>query len=67
MKIVDIFLGCHHKIGLYLGVISKHLGSFLKGKVQNGGYFLGFLKYLILMKTQLFRLVFAANIIYIFR
>ena len=35
---VDIFLG-NHKIGLYLGVISI-LGSFLMGKVQNGGYFL---------------------------
>ena len=35
-----LFLG-HHKIGLYLGVISMHLGSFLKVKVQNGGIFLG--------------------------
>ena len=32
---MDIFGG--HKIGLYLGVISMHLGSFLKAKVQNGG------------------------------
>ena len=31
--------GGHHKIGLYLGVISMHLGSFLKVNVQNGGYF----------------------------
>ena len=42
---VDIFLGCHHKIGLYLGVISMQFRSFLKGKVQNGGYFLRFLKF----------------------
>ena len=30
--ICGYFLGGHHKIGLYLGVISKHfiLGSFLK-------------------------------------
>ena len=25
---VDIFLGCHHKIGLYLGVISMHFRVF---------------------------------------
>ena len=25
---VDIFLGCHHKIGLYLGVISIYLRVF---------------------------------------
>ena len=35
MKILWIFFWGHHKIGLYLG-------SFLKVKVQNGGYFLGF-------------------------
>ena len=34
---MDIFLGCHHKIGLYLGVISMHFRVFHKGKVQNGG------------------------------
>ena len=34
---MDIFLG-HHKIGLYLRVISIYiLGSFLKVKVQKGG------------------------------
>ena len=41
------FFGGHHKIGLYLGVISIHLGSFHKVKVQNGGYFLGLLKFQI--------------------
>ena len=37
MKILWIFFGGHHKIGLYLGVILCILGSFLKVKVQNGG------------------------------
>ena len=37
---VDTFLG-HLQIGLYIGVISMHLGSFLKVKVQNGGICLG--------------------------
>ena len=45
MKILWIFSRGHHKIGLYLGVISMHLGSFLKVKVQNSGYFLGLLKF----------------------
>ena len=44
---VDIFLG-HHKIGLYLGVISMHFRVFFfKVKVQNRGYFLGLLKFQI--------------------
>ena len=56
MKILWIFLGGHHKIRLYLGVISMHFWVFFKVKVQNGGYwgggllkfqiFLGFLKFL---------------------
>ena len=37
--ILWIFLGGHHKIGLYLGVISIFLGSFLKVKVQIGDIF----------------------------
>ena len=37
MKILWIFLGGHHKIRLYLGVISMHFGVFFKVKVQNGG------------------------------
>ena len=40
---VDIFWG-HHKIGLYLRVISMHFRSFLKVKVQNGDIF-GLLKF----------------------
>ena len=47
MKILWIFLGGHHKIGLYLGVISMHFRVFLKVKVQNGGYFFGLLKFQI--------------------
>ena len=41
MKILWIFFGGHHKIGFYLGI----LGSFLKVKLQNGGYFGGLLKF----------------------
>ena len=48
MKMLWIFLGGHHKIGLNLGVISMHLRVFLKVKVQNGGYFWGLLKFQIL-------------------
>ena len=43
---VDIFWG-HHKIELYLGVISMHFRVFFKVKVQNGGYFFGVLKFQI--------------------
>ena len=55
MKILWIFLGGHHKIRLYLGVISMHFWVFFKVNVQNGGilggclnfkYFWGFLKFL---------------------
>ena len=47
MKISWIFICGHLKIGLYLGVIFMHLWSFLKVKVQNGGYFFGLLKFQI--------------------
>ena len=43
---VDIFWG-HHKIGLYLGIISMHFRVFsyyYKGHCTEWGYFLGFLK-----------------------
>ena len=43
---MDIFWG-HHNIYLFLGVIFWILGSFLNGKVQNGGYFFGLLKFQI--------------------
>ena len=41
MKILWIFLGDHHKIRLYLGVISMHFGVFFKVNVQNGVFFGG--------------------------
>ena len=41
MKILWIFFGGHHKISLYLGVISMHFWVFFKVKVQNRGYFGG--------------------------
>ena len=43
---MDIFWGLH-KISLYLGVISMHFRTFLKGKVQNWRYFWGLLKFQI--------------------
>ena len=42
MKILWIFLGGHHTIRRYLGVISMHFWVFFKVKVQNGGYFFFF-------------------------
>ena len=41
MKILWIIFWGHNKIGLYLGPFLRSLGSFLKVKVQNGGYVLG--------------------------
>ena len=41
MTILWIFPLGHHKIGLYLGVISMNLWSILKVMVQNGDIFLG--------------------------
>ena len=38
---MDIFLGCHHKIGLYLGVISMHFRIFSEGQGTEWGIFLG--------------------------
>ena len=32
--------GGHHNIGLYLGVISMHLGSFLRSRYRMGNIFL---------------------------
>ena len=48
MKILRIFLGGHHKIELYLGVISVHFrvfSIFWVAKISN--IFGGFLKFLI--------------------
>ena len=42
MKILSMFFGGYHIIGLYLRVISMHFRFFfLKVKVQNWGYFWG--------------------------
>ena len=49
IKILWIFFGGHHKIGLYLGVISMHFRVIFKVKVQNGGYLLGLLKFQIFL------------------
>ena len=49
MKILCIFFGGNHKIGLYLGVISMHFRVIFKVKVHNGGYFLGLLKFQIFL------------------
>ena len=47
MKILWIFLGGHHKIRLYLGVISMHFLVFFKGQGTEWGYFGGLLKFQI--------------------
>ena len=43
---VDIFWG-HHKIGLYLGVISMHFRVLSYGHCTEWGYFWGLLKFQI--------------------
>ena len=48
MNILWIFLGGHHKMRLYIGVISMHFWVFFKAKVQNG-VFLGLLKFQIFL------------------
>ena len=48
MKILCIFLGGHHKISLYLGVISMHFGSFLRSRYIMG-VFGGLLKFHIFL------------------
>ena len=47
MKILWIFLGSHHKIGLYLGVISMHFRDFSSGLCTDLGYIFGFPKFQI--------------------
>ena len=41
VKILWIYFGGHHKIGLYLGVISMHFMVFSEGLGTKWGYFLG--------------------------
>ena len=47
MKILWIFLGGHHKLGLYLGVISMYFRVFSLGHITEWGYFWEFLKFQI--------------------
>ena len=47
MKILLIFFRGHHKIGLYLGVISMHFRFFSLGHCTEWGYFWGLLKFQI--------------------
>ena len=44
MKILLIFFGGHHKIGLYLGVISMHFRVFSEGQGTEWGIFFGVAK-----------------------
>ena len=48
MKILGIFFGGHHKIGLYLVVISMHYRVFSEGQETEWGIFFGLLKFQIL-------------------
>ena len=47
MKILWIFFGGHHKIGLYLGVISMHFKVFSYSQGTELGIFFGLLKFQI--------------------
>ena len=47
IKILWIFFGGHHKIGLYLGVISMHFMVSSLGQGTEWGYFFGLLKFQI--------------------
>ena len=47
MEILCILFGGHHKIRLYLGVISMHFKVFSKGQGTEWGIFLGVIKFLI--------------------
>ena len=48
------FLGGHHKIGLYLGVISMHFWVFSLGQDTELGIFLGWLKFQIFLGCSKF-------------
>ena len=59
---MDIFWGGHHKIGLYLGVISMHFRVFsYTVNVQNGGYFLGLVNFQIFFGCLKFLIFFGMN------
>ena len=58
IRFCGYFLGGHHKIGVYLGVISVHFRVFFTVKVQNGEYYLGVAKisdiFLVCLKFLIF-------------
>ena len=47
MKILLLLFWGHHKIGLYLGVVSMNFKVFSKGHCTKWGYFFGLLKFQI--------------------
>ena len=47
MKILWVFFGGHHKIGLYLGVVSMHFRVLYSGQSTELGIFFGLLKFRI--------------------
>ena len=48
-RILWIFFGGNHKIGLYLGVISMHFRVFSQGQGTELGVFFGLLKFQIFL------------------
>ena len=49
MKILWTFFGVHHKIGLYLGVISMHFSFFfLRSRYRLGNIFFGLVNFQII-------------------
>ena len=49
MKILWVFFWGHHKIGLYLGVISMHFRVFPQGQGTEWGIFFGLLTFRIFL------------------
>ena len=54
MKTLWIFLGGHHKIGIYVGVISMHFRVFSEGQCKEWGIFFGLLKFQIFLRCLKF-------------
>ena len=55
-------LGAYHIIGLYLRIISMHLGPFHSVLVHNGGYFWGLLKFQIFLGYLKFLVFFGLTV-----
>ena len=60
MKILWTFFGGHHKIGLYLGLISMHFRGFFRSRYKMGIYF-GLLKFHIFLGCLKFRIFFGSE------